>query len=59
MRQHLTNAPLPDDAADEDPECARLGAAIPWIAAPPAMPIDDVLLTIAGDSGDSTPQIKS
>ena len=59
MRQHRTNAPLPHDAADEVPKCARLGAAIPWIAAPPAMPTDDILLTLAGDSGDPTPQIKN
>ena len=59
MRQHRTNARLRNDAADEGSKCAGLGAAIPWTVAPSAMPTDDILLTLAGDSGDPTSQIKN
>ena len=58
MRQHHTNALLPHDAVDEVHKCARLGATIPWTAAIPAMPTDNVLPALAGSADDSTLQIK-
>ena len=58
VRQHRTNALLPHDAVDKAQESARLGAAIPWDAAFPAMPTDHVLLGLAGSSGDAAPQVK-
>jgi hypothetical protein len=56
--QHRTNALLPHDALDKGHQFARLGAAIPWAAAFPAMPTDHVLLALTGGSRDSAPEIK-
>src|ERR1700722_12239304 len=51
VRQHHANALLPHDAVDEALKCTRLGSAIPWAAATPAMSADTVLPAHTGSSG--------
>ena len=58
VRQHHANALLPHDAVDEALKCTRLGSAIPWAAATPAMSADNVLPALTSGASDSTSQIK-
>lgn len=59
VRQHHANALLPHNAVDEALKCARLGSAIPWAAATPAVSADNVLPAHTGSSGDPTPEAKT
>ena len=59
VRQHNANALLAHDAFDEALKCARLGSAIPWDAAIPAMSVDNVLAALTSSASDSTSQIKN
>lgn len=58
VRQHHANALLPHNAVDEALKCARLGSAIHWAAATPAVSADNVLPARTGSYSDPTPQIK-
>ena len=59
VRQHNANALLAHDAFDEALKCARLGSAIPWATATPAMSADNVLPALTSSASDSTSQIKN